>query len=188
MHDLQPLNAITIQNSEIPSLADQLIETMAGHSCYTMLDLFVGYNHRTLDLTSHDLTTFQSPIGAVWLTTLPMSWTNAVAIFHKDVTFILKPEIPYMAWPFMDDCSIKGPVTCFETGDDGYETLPDNPGIHKFIWLHLLDVHCILHCLCCAGATISAKKLFIAIPEVIILGHKCNYEGHIPDNSKIACI
>jgi hypothetical protein len=42
VHDLQPLNAVTIRNSGIPPLADQLIETMAGRSCYTMLDLFVG--------------------------------------------------------------------------------------------------------------------------------------------------
>ncbi len=65
IHDLQPLNAITIQNSGIPPLADQLIESMAGCSCYTMLDLFIGYDHHTLDIASCDLTTFQSPIGTV---------------------------------------------------------------------------------------------------------------------------
>ena len=28
---------------------------------------------------------------------LPQGWTNAVAIFHNDVTFMLTPEIPYKA-------------------------------------------------------------------------------------------
>ena len=115
-----------------------------------------------------------------------MGWTNAVTIFHEDVTFILEPEIPHMAWPFVNDCSIKGPVSRYKTSNSTYETLADNPGIHKFIWQHLSDVHCILHHLRCAGATVSAKKLFIAVPEVVILGHKCNYEGHVPDDSKIA--
>jgi integrase-like protein/reverse transcriptase-like protein len=188
VHDLQPLNVVMIQNSGISPLADQLIESMAGRSCYTMLDLFVGYDHHTLDVASRDLTTFQSPIGTVRLTTLPMGWTNTVAIFHEDVTFLLEPEIPHVAWPFVDDCSIKGPPTRFETKDSGYETLPDNPGICKFIWQHLLDVHRILHRLRCAGATVSAKKLSIAVPEVVILGHKCNYKGHVLDNSKIARI
>ena len=32
------------------------------------------------------------------------------------------------------------------------------------------------------------KKLFIATLEIIILGHKCNYEGHVPDDFKIAKI
>ena len=30
--------------------------------------------------------------------------------------------------------------------------------------------------------------MFIAVPEVIVLGHKCTYEGRIPDNSKVAKI
>ena len=188
VHDLQPLNSVTVRNSGVHPLADQLIEAMAGRACYSMLDLFVGYDHRTLDVSSCDLTTIQSPIGALRLTCLPQGWTNAVAIFHEDVTFILEPEIPHVAWPFVDDCSIKGPASRYETEEGGYETIPENSGICKFIWQHLNDVHRILHRLCCAGATVSAKKLFVAVPEVVILGHKCNYEGCVPDDSKIAKI
>jgi len=91
-----------------------------------------------------------------------------------------------MAWLFMDDCGIKGPTMCYETGDRGFETIQDNNQVHRFIWEHLNDVHHILHRLRCTGATISAKKLFITIPEVVILGHKCNYEGCILDDSKTA--
>ncbi len=145
IHDLQPLNAVTVHNSRVPPLADQLIKGMAGCACYSMLDLFVGYDHCTLDIISRDLTTIQSPIGALCLTCLPQGWTNAVAIFHEDVTFILEPEIPHVTWPFVDDCSIKGPASRFETEDGGYETIPENSGIHTFIWQHLNDVHCILH-------------------------------------------
>jgi len=106
------------------------------------------------------------------------------AIFHKDVTFILKPEIPEMAWPFMDNCGIKGPATCYEMGDGGFETIQDNDQVHRFIWEHLNNVHCILHYLRCTSTTVSTKRLFIAIPKVVILGHKCNYEGCILDDSK----
>jgi hypothetical protein len=45
-----------------------------------------------------------------------------------------------------------------------------------------------LHHLHCAGTTISTTKLFMAVPEVIILGHKYNYKGHIPDDSKMVHI
>ena len=188
VHDLQPLNGVTIRNSGVTPSADQVIEAMAGRACYSMLDLFVGYDHRTLDVASHDLTTIQSPIGVVRLTCLPQGWTNAGAIFHEDVTFILEPEIPHVAWPFMDDCSIKGPATRYETPDGGYETISANPLIHRFVWEHLNDVHRILHRLRCAGATVSAKKLFVAVPEVVILGHKCTYEGRVPNKSKAAKI
>ena len=188
VHDLQPLNAVTISNSGIPPVLDQVIESMAGCSCYTILDLFVGYDHRTLDILSHDLTTIQSPVSCIRLTCLPQGWTGAIAIFHGDILFILKPEIPDTAVPFVDDTSIKGPATCYETEDGGYETILANPQIRRFVWEHLNNVHRILHRFLCTGATISAKKIAIAVPEVTILGHKCNYEGRIPDDSKIAKI
>ena len=40
-----------------------------------------------------------------------------MAIFHRDIVFILEPEIPDPAVPFLDDINIKGPETCFETED-----------------------------------------------------------------------
>jgi hypothetical protein len=188
VHDLQPLNSVTIRNSGITPIANQVIEAMAGRVCYSMLNLFIGYDHCTLNIASRDLTTIQSPIGAVRLTCLPQGWTNAGAIFYEDVTFILKPEILDVAWPFMDDCSIKGPATCYETAEGRYELLSANPLIRRFVWEHLTDVHRILHCLRCASATVSMKKLFVAVPEVVILGHKCTYEGRMPDDSKTAKI
>src|SRR5258708_8840883 len=45
-----------------------------------------------------------------------------------------------------------------------------------------------MHRLSHAGATVSAPKLFLAAPEFVILGHKCNYEGRIPEDSKTAKI
>jgi len=110
-----------------------------------MLNLFIGYNHHTLNVTSCNLTTIQSPISALCLTCLPQGWTNAVAIFHEDVAFILEAEIPHVTWPFVDDCSIKGPPTHFKTSDGGFELISKNPGICKFIWQHLTNVHRILH-------------------------------------------
>jgi len=153
-----------------------------------MLDLFISYDHRTLNVASRDLTTVQSPIGALRLTCLPQGWTNVVAIFHNDVSFLLTPEIPHIARSFVDDCTIKGPPTRYETDNGSYDTIPENPGIRKFIWQHLQDIHRILHCLRTTGATISAKKIVIASPKIVILGHKCTYEGHVPDDSKIACV
>jgi hypothetical protein len=186
VHDLQPLNGVTIRNAAVPPLVDQFIEGIAAHSCYSMLDLLVGYDHRTLDVASRDLTSFQSPLGALCNTTLPQGSTNAVAIFHGDVTFILEPEIPNVAKPFLDDTVVMGPRSRYETTEGGYKTTSSNSGIRRFVWEHLSDVHRVLHRLGHAGATVSAKKIFLAVPEVIVLGHKCTYEGRIPDDSKVA--
>ncbi len=73
------------------------------------MDLYVGYDERLLAETSRDLTTFQTPFGALRLVTLPMGWTNSVPIFHKDVTYILRDEIPAFTEPYIDDVPIRGP-------------------------------------------------------------------------------
>jgi hypothetical protein len=39
--------------------------------------------------------------------TLPQGHTNAGQVFHGDVTFILKDEIPHYMLPFMDDITVK---------------------------------------------------------------------------------
>ena len=63
IHNLQPLNTITIRNAGLPPNPEQIIESMAGRSCYTVLDLFVRYDHQTLDEASRNLTTISTPVG-----------------------------------------------------------------------------------------------------------------------------
>src|SRR5258707_3420674 len=121
-----------------------------------MLDLFVGYDHRVLDIPSRDLTTFQTPLRAYRCTVLPQGSTNAVAIFHGDVTFLLEPEILDVAKPFLDDTAICGPASRYETLEGGYATIPENATIRRFICEHLNDVHRVMHRLSHAGATVSA--------------------------------
>lgn len=69
MHSLEPLNEVTITHSGLPPATDPLAEHFAGRAT---LDLFVGYDERLLAESSRDLTTFQSPYGALRLVTLPM--------------------------------------------------------------------------------------------------------------------
>jgi len=65
VHDLQPLNQVTIQNAAVLPLVEQFAESFAGRACFSLLDLFVGYDHCALAVKSCNLTTFQSPLGAL---------------------------------------------------------------------------------------------------------------------------
>ncbi|KXN84079.1 Pol polyprotein, partial [Leucoagaricus sp. SymC.cos] len=65
--------------------------------------------------------------------------------------------------------------------DGTYETIPENSNIQRFIWEHAVDLNRVLHHLVHAGATVSAKKLQLCQPEIIIVGRKCTYEGQEPD-------
>lgn len=65
------------------------------------------------------------------------------------------------------------------------EVLPDNPGIHRFIWEHAEDVHRIVHRVEHAGGTFSPEKSQVDRQTALITGHKCTPEGRLPDSQKI---
>ncbi|KAF9553053.1 hypothetical protein CPC08DRAFT_646115, partial [Agrocybe pediades] len=44
VHDLQPLNAVTIKNSALPPHTEQYAESFGARGCYAVFDLFVGFD------------------------------------------------------------------------------------------------------------------------------------------------
>lgn len=46
VHDLQPLNAVTIKDSGVPPIIENYAETFGGRSCYAVFDLMMGYDQR----------------------------------------------------------------------------------------------------------------------------------------------
>ena len=178
MHDLQPLNAVTIRDSLVPPFVEHLAESFGRYTVYSMMDLFAGYDQRPLHVDSRDMTTFNSLLGPHCLTTLPMGHTNAVQIYQANMAFILQDEIPHHTMPFIDDLPVKSETSQYQRPDGSYETIPESPGVRLFIWKHLTIVHRILQCLQNINATVSAKKFILAAPDATIVGHKCTSEGH----------
>jgi hypothetical protein len=58
-----------------------------------------------------------------------------------DINYILRDEIPLFTILFIDDVTVKGPVTCYENADGTYETIPENSGIRRFVWEHLANIN-----------------------------------------------
>ena len=188
VHSLEPLNAITIGHSGVPPATEELASKYAGRACGGMFDLYVGYDERLLDPASRDMTTFQTPYGALRLVTLPMGWTNSVPIFHEDVTAILKEEIPEFTTPYIDDVPVRGPSSRYELPDGTYETIPENKGIRRFVWEHINNVNRILQRMKYCGGTFSGKKTIICAEEIQVLGHLCGYDGRKPTEDTIGVI
>ncbi len=188
VHDLQRLNKVTIRDTGLPPILDDFVEPFAGHQCYTVFELFWGFDARKVAPQSRDLTSFLSPLGLLRITSLPMGFTNSPAEFQKCMVHILSDEIPDTANIFIDDLPIKGPKTQYLDTDGNPATLLENPGIRKFIWEHANDVHRIMHRIKQAGATFSAKKTQVCRPEVVIGGQKCTPEGRLPEETKVTKI
>jgi len=188
VHDLQPLNKITIRDAGMVPIIDDFVEGFAGHQCYSVFDLFWGFDARKIHPKSRGLTAFMTPLGLLQITSLPTGFTNSPAEFQKCMVMVLKDEIPHTANIFIDDLPIKGPKTQYPDAQGNPEILKDNPGIRRFIWEHAQDVHRVLHRLHCAGVTISSKKAQICLPEVLIVGQCCNAKGREPDTEKTSKI
>ncbi|KAF7777764.1 hypothetical protein Agabi119p4_3836 [Agaricus bisporus var. burnettii] len=188
VHSLEPLNEVTIAHSGLPPATEELAMHFAGRACNGILDLYVGYDERLLAESSRDLTTFQTPFGALRLVTLPMGWTNSVPIFHDDVTYILRDEIPEYTMPYIDDVPIRGPKTRYEQKDGSYEVLKGNPGIRRFVYEHMNNTNRILQRMKYSGGTFSGPKTTICADKITIVGFDCSYEGRRPTTDTIGKI
>lgn len=63
VHDLQPLNSVTIKDAGVPPNIEPYAENAAGRVVYSMADLFTGFDHAPVTEESRDLFTFQTPLG-----------------------------------------------------------------------------------------------------------------------------
>ena len=185
VHDLQPLNKVSIRDAGVPPILEDFIEPFAGKQCYTVFDLFSGFDTRKVDPASRDLTSFLTPLGLLRITSIPMGYTNSPAEFQNCMVFVLQDEIPDKANVFIDDLPIKGPTSQYLDDEGKPETIPENPGIRRFIWEHAVDVHRIMHRVQHSGATFSPKKMQLCKPEVVIVGQKCTPNGRLPDDTKV---
>jgi hypothetical protein len=123
VHNLCPFNTITIGDASVPPIMEQLVELFGARACYASLNLFIAYDQRVVHPELRDATTFQFPLSALHHTRLVMGHTNSVQIMQGDINNILKDEIPLFTVPFIDDVTVKGPVTCYENADGTYETI-----------------------------------------------------------------
>jgi len=148
------------------------------------MDLYSGYDQRTLHEELRDLTMFGTPLGPHQLTTLLQGHANAVQVYQGNTTFILQDKIPDYTSPFIDNVPVKSVKTWYQRTDGSYETIAQNSGIHRFIWEHCVVINRILQQLENVGVMVSATKFVLAAPTAIIVGHKCTFEGH-PEDSKV---
>lgn len=96
---------------------------------YSILDMYWGFYARILDPESQDMTAFQTPLGVLRITSLPMGFTNSPTEFQACMVFILEDEIPEVTGVFIDDIPVKGPVNRYLDKERKEERIPQNPGI-----------------------------------------------------------
>ena len=172
VHDLQMLNSNTIRDASLPPRPDDFAESFVGYACYGVADLFSGYDARTLDVRSRDLTTFQCMDVSGRCTVLPQGATNAVSDFVRCTRHILAEEIPDHAKIFVDDCGIKGPRSRYDN-----EPIPGNNGIRRFVFEYLVTFDRVFARFQTAGVTVSGYKLVPFTLKVHLVGSEASKDG-----------
>jgi hypothetical protein len=76
----------------------------------------------------------------------------------------------------------------YQKVDDSYETIPENPGICWFVWEHFENLNRVVQRIKYCGGTFSGPKLYLCVPEIFVLGHKCTPKGRLPDESRVSTI
>jgi len=175
VHDLQPLNEVSVQDSLLPPNVTEFAESFMGHAIYGTMDLYSGYHHRTVHVDSRPLTACQTLNKNVQLTSLPMGYTNSMQEFQRSTSHIIEPMTPKKARAFVDDLGTKGPVSRYND-----EPIPGNPNIRQFVWEYAITFYQCLYLMGITGATASGPKLVAATPAVTIVGYECNLEGMKP--------
>src|SRR6202142_860697 len=95
------------------------------------------------------------------------------------------PEIPRFTVQYIDDVPVKGPLSRYTNEDGNYETIPRNPGIRRFVWENFQNINRIVQRMKYCGGTFSGKKSFLCVEEIMVLGHRCNSEGRLPDEGLV---
>ncbi|KAK4700703.1 hypothetical protein P7C70_g5540, partial [Phenoliferia sp. Uapishka_3] len=172
VHDLQPLNAVTIRDAGYPPVIEEFIEDFTGRACLGLADVYGGFDQRELAEESRQLTTMMTPMGPVQLTRLPQGATNSPAEYQRVMVHVLAEEIPEYAGVFIDDVGIKGPSSTYNN-----EKLPGNPEIRRFVWEYAVTLERVLFRFEEAGLTISGPKAAVIVPALNIVGTICSMEG-----------
>lgn len=87
---------------------DQMLDRLAGHSYYCLLNGYLGYNQIFIAPTDQENTTFTYPYGTLAFCQIPFGLCNAPTTFQCCMIAIFSNIVERFIEVFMDDFSLFG--------------------------------------------------------------------------------
>ncbi len=87
---------------------DSILDYVAGHELYSLMDGYNGYNQVKMAKKDKDKTTLILEWGAYAYNVMPFGLCNAPTTFQKVVTKTFKPYYKKIKQVFLDDFSVYG--------------------------------------------------------------------------------
>ena len=164
--DYRKLNAVTETDAyPLPNI-NQLLESLAGCSVFSTLDLNSGYWQVTMDASSIAKTAFVTHTGLFHFKVMPFGLKNAPASFQRLMERVLADLRGNICLVYLDDIVIYSPS----------------------VQRHFQDLQAVLEKLRAAGLTLNLKKSKFCLNEIKYLGHIVSAKGIAADPVKVDAI
>ena len=163
--DYRWLNKATKTDPFPTPFADEILNEVAGHECYSFIEGFSGYNQVPIAKEYQHKITFVCEFGSFAYRKMPFGLKNAPIVFSRIVVKGVQEYLYKSMGVYFDDWTI-------------YNMLKDH-----IKWLRLM-----LECCRKIQLSLNIKKCIFATPIVILLEHVVCKEGIKVDLAKIKVI
>ena len=164
--DYRKLNEVTVKDSYPLPRTDDCLDSLAGSSWFSTLDLSSGYWQVEMDANDKEKTAFTAGSGLYQFTVMPFGLCNAPATFERLMERVLAGLSWHLCLLYLDDIIVHAP------------TLEE----------HIRRLRLVLDRLRAAGLKLSPKKCHLLQREVEFLGHVVNDKGVATDPKKVEAV
>ena len=157
--DYRKLNSVTHQGAYPLPRIDATLDSLAGATYFTTLDLASGYWQVEVEEQDKEKTAFSTPKGHFEFNVMPFGLTNAPATFQRLMECVLAGLTQEQCLIYLDDIVV----------------------FSKSFEEHIERLTNVFQALRQAGLTLKLSKCYFAQKEVKYLGHIVSAAGVRPD-------